>query len=108
MPVRTPSAAILAMSGRSESHFAAHCLRTPDGMVASAVSWIVVPGASVVELPTIRRSENTGNAVSCGVGLLGDPGPHAASMAVRMMAAHLAPIVLTQSKIFRITDVATV
>src|SRR5688500_18744240 len=74
------------MSGRSENHLAAHCFRTPDGMLASAVSWIVVPGESVVELPTIRRSENTGNAVSCSDGLLGDPGPHAASMMVRMKA----------------------
>jgi hypothetical protein len=77
---------MLAMSGRSEDHVATHSFRTPDGMLASALSWIVVPGESVVELPTIRRSENTGNPLSCAVGALGDLGPHAAKMAVRMKA----------------------
>ena len=59
---------------------------TPDGMLASALSWIVVPGERVVELPTIRRSENAGNPLSGGVGALGVTGPHAARMAVRKKA----------------------
>lgn len=86
MPVKMPFGAMLAMSGRSEDQLAAHSLRTPEGMLASALSWIVAPGESVVELPTIRRSENTGNPLSCGVGALGAPGPHAANMAIRVKA----------------------